>query len=305
MKDLSPRGYISEHTLFRERKKFSVGIIQNLAQKIGLNVLGTLEERKAQYELVLLEAMADGVLTEAEIKELDALRTTLKMKDEDVRVIRLKAFQRAIDAVKADGLFTPKEEHDLEKIRGYLGLGESELARNRATLAKMRVLYEIHKGNLPLDEVPGLGLERGEQTHMCVPATFFAVRHDTRLLNRGAGPVFNAGTPYRMGAGRVFPLAESELGDEVLGTWTVTNQRVMFNSGQHAFRLRYEKLVNVTVFADAFLLQVDTGEPRVIRPAERKDLEVILAVMSRYLNPPPTSKNSTATPGGKPQPPRR
>lgn len=282
-----------------------MGIIQTLAQKIGVNVLGSLDERKAQYEAVLLAAMADGVLTEAEINELDALRKTLKMKDEDVRVARLKAFQKAIDAVKADGLFTPKEEHDLEKIRSYLGLSESELVRNRVTLAKMRVLYEIHKGNLPLDEVPGLGLDKGEQTHMCVPATFFAVRPDTRLLHRGAGPVFKAGTPYRMGAGRVFPLAETELGDEVAGTWTVTNQRVMFNSGQHAFRLRYDKILGVTVFADAFLLDVDTGDPRVIRPGERKDLEVLLAIMSRYLNPPPPNKSKAGAPNSKPQPPRR
>ena len=282
-----------------------MGIIQTFAQKMGLNVLGTLEERKAQYEAVLLAAMADGVLTESEIKELDALRKTLKMKEEDVRVIRLKAFQKAIDAVKADGMFTPKEEIDLEKIRDYLGLSETEMVRNRVTLAKMRVLYEIHKGNLPLDEIPGLGLEKGEQTHMCVSASFFAVRPDTRLLHRGAGPIFKAGTPYRMGAGRVFPLTETELGDEVVGTWTITNQRVMFNSGQHAFRLRYDKLLGVTVFADAFLLEVDTGDPRVIRPTERKDLEVILAIMSRYLNPPPPNKAKAAPPTGKPQQPRR
>ncbi|MEB3224119.1 MAG: hypothetical protein VKS61_18755 [Candidatus Sericytochromatia bacterium] len=283
-----------------------MGIIDTLAQKIGLQPQGTLQERKASYEKVLMEAMADGVLTQAEIDELDTLRKQLKLKDDDVAPLRMKAFQRALAAVKSDGLFTPKEERDLEKIAAYLEVDGKALSQNQHTLAKMRVLYEIHRGNLPLDEVPGLGLETGEQTHMSMTATFHAVRKDTRLLSPGIGQVIKAGTPYRMGSGRLNPLAESELGEAVAGTLTVTNRRLMFNSGQHAFRLKYEKLLGVTVFADGMLLEVDTGEPRVIVPGDRRELEVIFAIVSRYLNPPPpTAKPGLGAAPGKPQPPAR
>jgi hypothetical protein len=283
-----------------------MGIIETLAQKIGLQPQGTLQERKATYEKVLLEAMADGVLTQAEMDELDSLRKQLKLKDEDVGPLRMKAFQRALQAVKADGLFTPKEERDLEKIAAYLDVDGKTVTHNQQTLAKMRVLYEIHRGNLPLDEVPGLGLETGEQTHLSMPATYYAVRKDTRLLAPGIGQVIKAGAPYRMGAGRLNPLAEAELGDAVLGTLTLTSRRLMFNSGQHAFRLKFDKLLGITVFADGMLLEVDTGEPRVLVPGDRRELEVIFAILSRYLNPPAApSKPGPSTAPGKPQPPSR
>ncbi|MEB3196314.1 MAG: hypothetical protein VKP62_03835 [Candidatus Sericytochromatia bacterium] len=271
---------------------------------------GSLQERQAVYEKVLLEALEDGVLTQAEIDELDGLRRQLKLKDEEVRSIRVRAFQRAIEAVKADGLFSPKEEKDLEKIAQYLGLDDTHLAHNRTTLAKMRVLYEIHKGNLPIDQVAGISLELGEMVHLSVPASFFPIHASSRLAKAGAGPFFSAGSPYRMGHGRLYPLAEDELGEAFSGMLTISNQRVMFNSGQHAFRLKYDKLLGVTVFSDGFLLAVDTGEPRVIQPANRKELEVLLAIISRYLNPPP--KVEKPAPGklpakgpGKPPPPRR
>ncbi|MEB3330752.1 MAG: hypothetical protein VKQ33_16120, partial [Candidatus Sericytochromatia bacterium] len=108
-----------------------MGIIQSLAQRIGLQPHGTLQERKATYEKVLLEAMADGVLTQAEIDELDGLRKQLKLKDEDVAPLRMKAFQRALAAVKSDGLFTPKEERDLEKIASYLEVDGKTLSQNQ------------------------------------------------------------------------------------------------------------------------------------------------------------------------------
>ncbi|MEB3329426.1 MAG: hypothetical protein VKQ33_09370, partial [Candidatus Sericytochromatia bacterium] len=226
--------------------------------------------------------------------------------------LRMKAFQRALQAVKADGLFTPKEERDLEKIAAYLDIDGKAVTHNQQTLAKMRMLYEIHRGNLPLDEVPGLGLETGEQTHLSMPATFHAVRSDTRLLTPGLGQVIRAGAPYRMGAGRLNPLAESELGEAVAGTLTLTNRRLMFNSGQHAFRLKFEKLIGITVFAEGMLLEVDTGEPRVLVPGDRRELEVIFAIISRYLNPPATSTRpgpgappTKPQPPAKPQPPRR
>ena len=264
-----------------------MSFITSLVAKLGLKSAGTLEERKAQYQEVLLQAMDDGVLTNDEIEELDQLRKDLGLKDDDIKAMRMKAFQKAVEVVKADGLFTPKEERDLEKIKAYLGVGETDVSKNRVTLAKMRVLYEIQRGNLPIDEVPGLGLEHGEQTHISVGATFHEPKAGSRVAQPGAGPEFKAGRPYRMGAGRIVPLPEAELEQQAGGSLTITNRRFMFNSGKVAFRFKYDKIQRVTVFTDGFVVEADTGGPRVIKLNDRKDLEVMAAIVSRYLNPPP------------------
>ncbi len=265
-----------------------MGFITSLVQKLGLKSAGTLEERKAQYQEVLLQAMDDGVLTNDEIEELDQLRKDLGLKDDDIKAMRMKAFQKALEVVKADGVFTPKEERDLEKIKSYLGVGEVDVSKNQVTLAKMRVLYEIQRGNLPIDEIPGLGLELGEQTHMSVGATLHEPKEGSRVTQAGSGPAFKAGKPYRMGAGRLMPLPEAELAEMAKGSLTITNRRVMFNSGKTAFRFKYELLMSVTVFTDGFVFAADTGsgEPKVIKLNDRKDLEVIAAIISRYMNPP-------------------
>jgi hypothetical protein len=287
-----------------------MSFIQSLVQKLGLKSAGTLEERKAQYLEVLMQAMEDGVLTDDEIEELDQLRKDLGLKDDDIKAMRMKAFQKAVEVVKSDGLFTPKEERDLEKIKGYLGVGETDVARNRTTLAKMRVLYEVQRGNLPIDEIAGLGLEPGEQTHVSVGATLHEPAGATRVGAPGSGPVIKAGAPYKMGAGRIGVLPEAELTQAATGAFTITNRRVMFNSGKVTFRYKYEKLVGVTIFADGFVIASDTGEPRIVKLNDRKDLELIAAIISRYLNPPPPKPEGpprpaspgSSRPGG---PPRR
>lgn len=278
-----------------------MGFITSLVQKLGLKSAGTLEERKAQYQEVLLQAMDDGVLTNDEIEELDQLRKDLGLKEDDIKAMRMKAFQKALEVVKADGIFTPKEERDLEKIKAYLGVGEVDVSKNQVTLAKMRVLYEIQRGNLPVDEIPGLGLEHGEQTHMSVGASLHDPKEGSKVTSPAAGPAFKPGRPYRMGAGRIMPLPEAELEEMAKGSFTITNRRVMFNSGKVTFRYKYDKLTSVTVFTDGFVFLADTGsgEPRVVKLNDRKDLEVIAAIISRYLNPPPPKAEGQGQPKPK------
>lgn len=280
-----------------------MSFIQSFVQKLGLTPAGTIEERKAQYNKVLMAAMDDGVLSDDEIEELDQLRKVLKLKDDDVKALRLRAFQKAVEVVKADGLFTPKEERDLEKIKGYLGVVETDVVKNRVTLAKMRVLYEIHRGNLPLDEVPGLGLEHGEQCHFSIPAVAFEARDAKGIVE--AGPIITHGKAYRMGEGRLQALPESELTQLASGSLTITTRRFMFNSGKTVFRLRYEKIDSITVFTDGFVAVAEGGVPRVVKLADSKDMEVISAIVSRYLNPPPPKPPGPARPGspGSQRPP--
>lgn len=276
-----------------------MGLISSLAQKLGFSPAGTLEERKAKYHQVLMKAMEDGVLTDDEIEELDTMRKQLGLKEDDVRGMRMKAFQKAVEVVKADGLFTPKEERDLEKIKGYLGVVENAVAKDRHTLAKMRVLYEVHRGNLPIDEIPGLGLDPGEQCHISVGATLHEAPKDAKILTPAAGPNIAVGKPFKMGAGRVQPLPEADLTLVTPGSLTITTHRLMFNSGKTAFRLRYDKLQQIVVFADGLIVTADTGGPRIIKLKDNKDLELIAAIVSRYLNPPPPKAGDKAKPEGQ------
>lgn len=257
-----------------------MGLFKALVDRLKVKPSRNAEDSKKIFYGALLKAVQDGELTLSEMSDLDELRAELRLTDEDVKVMRVKAFQVAVNAATADGLITPKEEKDLQTIKSYLGLAEGEVARNRGTLNKMRVLFEIQKGNLPIETIPGLGLKLGEMAHVSKSAILLEATGPVAP----AGVVLKRGAPYRMGAGRPTLMPESGLVSVATGSMTVTNQRLMFNAGQKSFGLRYEKILTIAVYADGYAIQADTGGLRFLRLELRQDLEMIAAILSRFLN---------------------
>jgi hypothetical protein len=279
-----------------------MGLIQSLMEK--LQPAGTKEENKKKYFEVLVEALDDGVLTNDEIEELDALRKQLRLSQEDVAGMKLRAFQAAVNAAAADGIVTPKEEKDLEKIKAYLGIQESEIGRNKGTLNKMRMLYEIHKGNLPIIEIAGLGLEFGETAHLEESAQAF--EDPGGVVRPNATLSFKAGQPYRMGAGRPQPLPEG-LTPVANGTLVVSNQRAIFNTGVRGknFGMKFDRMTQVLVFTDGFGFVPDNAAPRYLRVENKQEIELIAGIISRRLNPPPPAPEKPAGPQSGPRKPAR
>lgn len=272
-----------------------MGIFQSLAEKLKLNASKSKEENKRIFFDALVSALEDGELTTAEMDELAGLRSELQLSKEDIEGMKIKAFQIAVNCATADGVITPKEEYDLQTIKRYLELQESEIARNRGTLNKMRVLYEIQKGNLPVDESPGLPVLIGEVAHISQTAVLHEEPSGVGAAHPGTGGLgiyFKKNAPYRMGSARVAPVAPPATTIKIAGLLMVTNLRIVFKASEETramnsqitFSLYYEDIGNVTVHTDGFTILPLSGKTRIIRLDVFKDIEIMAMLMSRYIN---------------------
>jgi hypothetical protein len=262
-----------------------MGLLDTLLAK--LQPAKSKDENKKMYFEALVEALEDGVLTNDEIDQLDTLRRQLRLQEEDVTGMKLRAFQVAANAAAADGVVTPQEQRDLDKIKSYLSIEDRELGHTRGTLNKMRMLYEIHKGNLPIVEIAGLALNLGEIAHITEPASLF--EDPTGSVRPGATVQVRAGQPFKMGAGRAQPMPEGALQQAATGTITITNQRVLFNTGirDKTFGATYARLESAVVFTDGFGFVLENAPARYVRLTNKKEIELIAGIISRFMNPPP------------------
>lgn len=276
-----------------------MGLLDALLDK--LQPAKTKDENKKLYFEALVEALEDGVLTNDEIDDLDAMRKKLRLQEADVAGMKLRAFQVAANAAAADGVVTPKEEKDLEKIKAYLGVDDSEIGRTKGTLNKMRMLYEIHKGNLPIVEIAGLGLNLGENAHISENAGLLEDPSGA-TPRAGATQSFKAGQPYRMGGGRTQALPDGALNQVASGTLTITNQRVLFNTGirDKTWGMTFGRIAQVLVYSDGFGFVPDNAGPRFVRLSNKQEIELIAGIISRFLNPGPPPKEAAGKPTRRP-----
>jgi hypothetical protein len=263
------------------------------------------DENKKMYFEALVEALEDGVLTNDEIDQLDKLRRQLRLQEDDVTGMKLRAFQVAANAAAADGVVTPQEQRDLDKIKSYLSIEDRELGHTRGTLHKMRMLYEIHKGNLPIVEIAGLALNLGEIAHITEPATLH--EDPTGSVRPGATVQVRPGQPFKMGAGRSAPMPEGSLQQAATGTLTITNQRILYNTGvrEKTFGATYARLESVLVYTDGFGFLLENAPARYVRVANKKEIELIAGVISRFMNPPPPKDNNAKPAPGGPRKPSK
>lgn len=275
-----------------------MGLLDAILDK--LQPAKTKDENKKLYFDALVEALEDGILTNDEMSELDGLRKKLRLHESDVAGMKLRAFQVAANAAAADGVVTPKEERDLQKIKSYLGIEDNEIGRTRGTLNKMRMLYEIHKGNLPMLEIPGLGLNHGESAHVSENAGMYEDESGTAVRPNSTIQI-KPGQPYRMGAGRAQPLPIEALQHAASGTFTITNNRLLFNTGIQGktFGATYGRIAGILVFTDGFGIVPDNAPARYFRVDNKQELELMAGILSRFLNPP------AEKPGEAPAGPKR
>jgi hypothetical protein len=125
---------------------------------------------KKEFREILLRAVDDGKLSKDEIDELDKKKTEFGLTDEDVKSIRAEIFAAAFSVAKDDKQVTEEEEKELKEIQKYLGLADDEIQTFKKELARLRLLNEIQKGNLPTVSVTNLVTQKGETAYWAEPA---------------------------------------------------------------------------------------------------------------------------------------
>jgi hypothetical protein len=242
---------------------------------------------KAAYKRDLIGAIEDGVLTPGEILSLNERRIELGLTPNDVHAMRATAYRRAYQAAASDRRITAEEAVELQNIRGYLGLSESEVAFTHRDFHRLRLLAEIQAGNLPATSTPGLLLQKREQAHWSEPAQLIEERVVRRRYEGGSSGVsirIMKGVTYRVGAHRGQLVTDTAAVPVSDGHFVITSHRAIFRGTKKSFNYKWEKVLGIELFSDGLSLADGNGKSRIVRFVNSADLEVMGAIMSQVVN---------------------
>jgi hypothetical protein len=232
------------------------------------------------FRKALEAAMADGVLTDMEIDELEKMKKQFKLSDDDVKKFKRKAYEIAFKHSFGKGIYSPRKHKDLDRIQGYLGLADADVAKFTRQLSKLRTLTDLKAGKLPEADVHGMDWPKGERAHW--KATVFVL--DDESHEEPDDPALLAaaklGNP---------PCCVEEplpaLKPSSQGLLIATNRRFVFKSPNKTFNLSYEQVLGMIFHPDGLRVLAEAGKSKRLRYVEKQDLEVTSLVLSAVLKP--------------------
>lgn len=239
------------------------------------------------YKQTLEEVLADSKFTEEEKDRLEQLSAYLKI-PEDTRKQTFdktagKFLQRKADEFTSDNLFSPDEEAELQALCRSLGVGLTLNDKTAASLPKMRMLWQIRNGNLPVLQVP-INLQRGETCCYMAQVDWLETRRVTKRIGY-SGPALRfkimKGVYWKAGNYAVQRSSSDVLTKVDSGVVYLTNKRVIFVGQLKNQAIRLDKVLDITPYSDGVGLEKDSGKSPILGLAA--DVDVFVAVLSRLI----------------------
>jgi len=263
-----------------------MGIFQTIVNKYKDTKQKSLN--KKDFNQALLQAVNDGKITKEEIDELDKKKNELGLTDEDVKGMKAEIFAAAFSATKEDQQVTKDEEQELEKIQKYLGLADDEIQHNKKELARLRLLNEIQKGNLPTVPVTNLVMQKSETGYWSEPAILAEKKVIRRRYEGGShGVSFRVmkGVSYRVGGHRGHAVSETGLVPVSDGELIVTNKRIIFRGDGKVFAIKLNKILDIQIFTNGLQFSENNrAKPRMIKFKQEGNHDILGAVLSYAIN---------------------
>jgi hypothetical protein len=208
------------------------------------------------YQESLERALADGILTEDEARELKTVREQGDLTEAEVRMVALSLYRRALRDAVADSRVTAEESEELAVLRTHLGLSDRDLRNDASQLRRICVLSEIEREHLPHIDAP-IPLASGESCHWVVQA---------RLADRLAAPGrktelqsvnFDVASNVHFSAegGRSDLASSDEVLPTDLGVVVVTNRRILFRGARRTVVVPHMKLNRLELYKDGIGLE--------------------------------------------------
>jgi hypothetical protein len=236
----------------------------------------------ALYQATLERALADGILTPEEMRELQSLREAKALSDAEVRMAGLAIYRRALRDAAADVRVTREEDAHLSRLQEQLGLSEADLAGDRRQVQRLRFLAQIERGEFPTIDAP-FELAPEETCVWVVRATLA----ERLALPSGQGhrppvslPFVLAGDqPFEVVGDRNALASNPEVLPIDLGILAVTDRRVVFQGAKRRLTLPHVQLTGFGLYTDALRLDFGDGAPPRFFLVE--DAELTAAVLHR------------------------
>jgi hypothetical protein len=235
----------------------------------------------AAYRRELESALADGVISDDEARELEELRARGRLSHAEVRMAGLTVYRRALREAAADGRLTAAEDEGLRRLQAQLGLSAAELGSDRPQLQRLRLLARIEGGWLPRVE-QDCGTDVDEACHWVMRGTL------CRLLS---GPAFPDGVPtgefhaldgdpsLRTDEERAALAPDPRILPEDPGIVIVTSRRIIFRGAKRKLTLPHLRLRSVTLHGDG--LRLDLEDPATPFYLLVEDPELTAAIVLR------------------------
>jgi hypothetical protein len=207
------------------------------------------------YQVELERALADGILTEDEERELETVRERRDLSDHEVRMVAVSLYRRALKDAISDARITEEEDETLQRMRTQLGLSDTDLADDVKQLQRIRVLAGVERGELPKMNPP-LDLAEGEVAHWAVHARLAEklIVPGRRTYLRSINLDVPGHTPFAATGERSVLATSTEILPIDTGLLVVTNRRAIFEGARRNLSVPHMKLQTIALFQDSVAL---------------------------------------------------
>jgi hypothetical protein len=207
------------------------------------------------YHEELERALADGILTEDEERELETVRERRDLSDQEVRMVAVSLYRRALKDAMSDARITEEEDETLHRMRTQLGLSDTDLADDVKQLQRIRVLAGVERGELPKMNPP-LDLADGEVAHWAVHARLAEklVVPGRRTYLRALNLEVPGNAPFAATGERSALATSTEILPIDTGLMVVTSRRTIFEGARKNLSVPHMKLQTVELFQDSVAL---------------------------------------------------
>jgi len=242
---------------------------------------------KGEYDQMLKNFLVDGVLSEAERKQLEDFAKRFGLTKEDLAIIQKRATSLMFENIGKDERITEQEKKDLESLMDYFDLNPTDFDFNQKNFNKFYTLALIDKGILPTPVIDDLNiiLKKGEVLHWACRAEAKKLKKITQRVNYGgltASIRITKGVRYRVGSVRLAPETKEIMVSEDLGSFWLTNQRIGFIGHKKNFSFSYDKILSFELYKDGISIHKQGREnPYMVGLT---DIEVPAAILSFILN---------------------
>jgi hypothetical protein len=213
------------------------------------------------YQHHLEDALADGVLTEDEAERLAGLREDKALSAEEVRMVALTIYRRALRSAMSDSRVTIEEDTTLQRLQKLLGLNPTDLKGDRDQLQRLHLLARIERGDLPRVNTP-VPMDSGEVCHWVVQARLaqkLTIPGPARPPLARVSFRVDAPTPFHVTGERDSLHASDDILPLDLGMLLITSRRTLFRGARRTATLPHLKLERVELYADGLKLEVGEG----------------------------------------------
>ena len=240
-----------------ERAVVALIVVLLTALALGVLVLRRRRAGRRLYAERLDQALADGILTQEEMDELNALRAQHEITHAQARMAALAVYRRTLQEAVADHELTPEEDATLQRLQEQLGMSPVDIRADLTQLSRLRLLAGVAAGDLPVVPASGVSLVAGEESHWVIRATHaerLALPTPNRAPVRASTFEVDGTDTFSVRGERDALKLQDDILPRDLGVLVITNRRIIFQGARRTLSLPHARLERVVLYRDGVRL---------------------------------------------------